>query len=54
MSSGLERLYPEGKWLCCICMEFIPIEDLYVDSDGQKWDNCVPCEPQVRRQHEHQ
>lgn len=49
VSSGMEAYYPAGKWLCCICIEFIPIKDLFVDKDGQKWDHCIPCDPKVRR-----
>lgn len=28
---------------CCICFEFIPVEDLWKDVDGTKWDMCEPC-----------
>lgn len=29
--------------LCCICFEYIPVEDLYKDEQGQKWDVCQKC-----------
>lgn len=32
-----------GHKMCCLCFEFIPIDDLYVDREGQKWDTCKPC-----------
>ena len=32
-----------GHMLCCICMTFTKIADLYVDADGDKWDMCVQC-----------
>lgn len=30
--------------MCCICFEYIPVDELYVDDDGQKWDVCQKCE----------
>lgn len=32
-----------GHKMCCLCFEYIPYEELYVDSTGQKWDMCQPC-----------
>lgn len=32
-----------GHKMCCICFEYIPVEDLFVDPSGQKWDLCNPC-----------
>lgn len=29
-----------GHKMCCICFEYIPYDDLWVDQDGQKWDMC--------------
>lgn len=29
--------------MCCICFEFVPVEDLWRDEGGQRWDMCVPC-----------
>lgn len=26
--------------MCCICFKMTPVEDLWVDSKGQKWDLC--------------
>ena len=28
---------------CCICFEFVPVEDLWQDLDGSRWDMCKPC-----------
>ena len=36
-----------GHKMCCVCFNFIPYDELYVDNDGQKWDNCVPCLPSI-------
>ena len=30
-------------WRCCICFEAVHVDDLYRDSEGDKWDMCVPC-----------
>lgn len=32
------------RMICCACAEWVDLDDLYVDEDGQKWDLCKPCE----------
>ena len=32
-----------GHKMCCICFEYISLDDLWVDIDGQKYDMCRPC-----------
>lgn len=39
-----------GHVICSICIEATPIEDLYIDQDGDKWDMCKPCQ---KREAEH-
>ena len=34
--------------LCCICFDYILVEDLWVDEDGTKWDICQKCKDRVR------
>lgn len=29
--------------MCCICFEYIPLEDLWTDESGQRWDVCKSC-----------
>lgn len=29
--------------LCCICFQYIPFDELWVDDLGQRWDMCVGC-----------
>lgn len=29
--------------MCCLCVEFIAVEDLWTDAEGQRWDLCSPC-----------
>lgn len=29
--------------MCCLCFEFIPVDELYVDGDGTRWDMCRTC-----------
>ena len=36
-----------GHKMCCVCFNFIPYDELYIDDKGQKWDNCIPCTPLV-------
>jgi hypothetical protein len=43
MSSGLESLYPEGHWMCQLCVELVPVDSLHVDENGEKWDVCESC-----------
>ena len=43
MSSGLESLYPQGWYICQACVEWVKIDDLYVDKNGEKWDVCTVC-----------
>ena len=47
MSSGLEGMCPPGHAMCCSCFACIPVEDLYTDENGEKWDLCWPCIPSV-------
>jgi len=39
----LRDMVPEGTVMCCLCFEAIPVDQLWVDNDGYKWDVCVPC-----------
>ena len=35
-----------GVWthkMCCICCEFVPLDELWIDCQGQKWDLFKPC-----------
>lgn len=34
--------------LCCVCMNYIPLDKLYVDDNGTKWDVCPDCQEKVR------
>lgn len=38
----LSDMVPDHK-MCCLCFEYIPYDELYVDFTGQKWDMCKPC-----------
>lgn len=29
--------------MCCLCFEFIPLEDLYRCEHEARWDSCKPC-----------
>lgn len=35
--------------MCCLCMNFIAVEDLWVCKHGEKWDSCYPCAPFLGR-----
>lgn len=35
--------YQEHRMICCLCIEWIDFEDLYVDESGSAWDYCKPC-----------
>jgi hypothetical protein len=34
---------PGGLVMCCICFGRFPMGELYVDSDGDRWDTCRSC-----------
>lgn len=34
---------PDGMVMCCICFKRVPVDDVYEDLDGQKWDMCQSC-----------
>lgn len=38
----LSELVP-GKYLCCVHMDYVPIEDLFVDANSERWNVCKPC-----------
>ena len=41
-----ERRDAEGKLthiMCCLCFEYTPLDGLYVDSGGLRWNICTPC-----------
>ena len=29
--------------VCCMCWEELEPETIYIDADGQKWDQCKAC-----------
>jgi hypothetical protein len=29
--------------MCCICMDWFPLEELFEDACGKKWDMCRGC-----------
>jgi hypothetical protein len=34
----------DGKMkMCCICMEWFPLAELFEDAHGNKWDMCSGC-----------
>ena len=35
---------PITSVLCGVCLNWTPVQDLYVDTEGQKWDYCKRCE----------
>ena len=38
-----EVLNEEGELthkMCVFCFDFIPVDELYVDENGQRWDSC--------------
>lgn len=35
--------------MCCLCMDFIPVKDLWVCKHGEKWDSCKDCAPFLGR-----
>lgn len=37
---------PDGKVMCCLCFNRFTQDELYSDSDGVKWDVCIPCHRQ--------
>jgi hypothetical protein len=39
-----------GECMCCICFEWTPVDELYVDDAGDVWDVCrrAECVEQVR------
>lgn len=39
----LTRDEPNRRLICQICTEWTSYDDLYVDSNGDKWDICKPC-----------
>lgn len=55
MIHRLSRVYDDAGNLthvmCAICMNFISVDDLYVDDNGDKHDVCIPCN--TREQHIH-
>lgn len=38
---------PDGRVMCCICMEWFERAELARDENEQLWDVCVPCAPQA-------
>jgi len=34
---------PDGRKMCCICLEFKTREELFDDARGHKWDICRGC-----------
>lgn len=34
---------PDGKIMCCLCYDRFDKLDLYVDSEGSRWDMCSKC-----------
>lgn len=32
-----------GYKMCAICFEAVPVDDVYTDRHGDRWDMCVPC-----------
>lgn len=41
-----------GKCICMVCMEPVPLDEVWVDSEGVRWDVCKPCgdrEEEIRR-----
>lgn len=30
-------------WICVVCVTTVPVADLYVDENGDKWDVCTRC-----------
>lgn len=41
--SRIDRL-KDGRVMCPMCVEYKWPSELYVDEDGQMWDNCWPCQ----------
>jgi hypothetical protein len=39
----LRDLVPAGYYLCCLCLEAIPVDMLWIDDTGVRWDICEPC-----------
>ena len=39
--------------MCAYCFRFVPVEDLWVDGSGQKWDHCGATEADCPPQHNH-
>jgi hypothetical protein len=29
--------------MCCLCFDFIPVEDLFICEHESRWDQCKPC-----------
>jgi len=29
--------------MCCICFEYVPVDNLWRDENGQRWDMCQDC-----------
>jgi hypothetical protein len=52
VSSGIPGIaFPVNDMLlCAICVEWLHVDDLYVDPNGDKWDTCKPCGIQERDQ----
>ena len=40
--SSIPTIFPDGA-MCCICFEWVPVEECWQDTEGQKWDMCGPC-----------
>ena len=40
---GQEIHKATGNYMCCLCFEAFPLEELHMDEDGQREDVCIPC-----------
>lgn len=29
--------------MCCLCFDFVPVDELFVDNAGDRWDMCRTC-----------
>lgn len=36
--------------MCSLCFSILSVDEAWVDSTGQKWDNCAPCKDWEDRQ----
>lgn len=40
---------PDGLVMCTLCFSRFPVDGLYVDQDGGRWDLCAGCGKREQR-----